>query len=104
MFLARVIGSVVATIKAPGLEGARLLVVVPVDARDPERRAAGGPIVACDQAQAGPGDEVYCVTSREATHAMPDPFVPVDAAIVGVVDRVDYDSGRGRGWLRAEDR
>lgn len=86
MFLARVIGTVVATIKSPGLEGAKLLVIQPLG---PGGEALGGPQVACDQAQAGPGDHVYCVGKREATLAMPDPFVPVDAAIVGIVDAVD---------------
>jgi microcompartment protein CcmK/EutM len=32
---------------------------------------------------------VYCVNKREASLAMPDPFTPVDAAIVGIVDQVD---------------
>lgn len=86
MFLARVIGTVVATVKSPGLEGAKLLVIVPLD---PQGRESGGPQVACDQAQAGPGDLVFCVNKREATLAMPDPFVPVDAAIVGIVDDIE---------------
>ena len=37
------------------------------------------------------GDVVYCVSSREATNALPVRFVPVDAAIVGVVDRHDRE-------------
>lgn len=89
MFLGRVIGQVVATIKAPGLEGAKLLVVQPLDAAG---ELLGAPVVACDQAQAGPGDHVFCVDKREATLAMPDPFVPVDAAIVGIVDHAERES------------
>ena len=38
---------------------------------------------------AGPGDLVYIVASREAALAMPEPFNPVDHAIVGIVDAVD---------------
>ncbi len=87
MFLARVIGTVVATSKVPGLEGAKLLLVQPLSSEGAPR---GAPLVACDQAQAGPGDHVFCVDKREATLAMPDPFVPVDAAIVGFVDQVDH--------------
>jgi microcompartment protein CcmK/EutM len=46
--------------------------------------------VACDyDVHAGPGDRVYCVTAREASHALPERFVPVDAAIVAIVDQVD---------------
>ena len=37
---------------------------------------------------AGPGELVYIVAAREAAAAMPDPFVPVDHAIVGIVDAV----------------
>lgn len=94
MFLARVIGTVVATVKYEGLEGSKLLLVTPLD---PSGAPNGAPLVACDQAQAGPGDHVFCVTAREASHAMPVQFVPVDAAIVGIVDRVDHpkrDAGR----------
>lgn len=90
MYLAKVIGTVVATIKAPGLEGAKLLLIQPLD---PDGKPSGGPQVACDVAQAGPGDHVYCVGKREATLAMPDPFTPIDAAIVGIVDSVDHDRG-----------
>jgi ethanolamine utilization protein EutN len=89
VFLARVIGTVVATVKYEGLEGAKLLVITPLDASGKEN---GAPLVACDQAQAGPGDHVFCVSAREATHAMPVPFVPVDAAIVGIVDSVNSET------------
>ena len=85
MFLARVIGTVVATVKYEGLEGSKLLLVMPVDSKGKDN---GAPLVACDQAQAGPGDHVFCVSAREASHAMPVQFVPVDAAIVGIVDQV----------------
>ena len=86
MFLARVTGTVVATVKAPGLDGIRLLVVQPVDE---DRRDRGTVVVAADVTQAGPGDIVHVTTSREAAIAMPDPFVPVDAAIVAIVDAID---------------
>lgn len=86
MLLARVIGQVVATRKAPGLEGIRLMWVQPVDEA---RRDRGKPICAADVTQAGPGDWVHLTTSREAALAMPDPFVPVDAAIIAIVDAID---------------
>ena len=40
-------------------------------------------------AMAGPGELVYVVASREAALACPEPFVPVDHAIVGIVDAVE---------------
>lgn len=86
MQLARVIGSVIASVKSPGLEGVRLLVVQPLDRAG---RAMGSQLVAADAVQmAGPGELVYVVAAREAAVAMPDPFVPVDHAIVGIVDSV----------------
>jgi ethanolamine utilization protein EutN len=89
MQLGRVIGTVVATVKADGLEGVRMLVVQPLDKR---REPAGTPVVAADAIHmAGPGELVYVVAAREAAVAMPDPFVPVDHAIVGIVDAVTLD-------------
>lgn len=86
MYLARVIGTVVATQKYAGLEGRKLLVVQPLD---PAGQPQGEPHVACDTAQAGDGDLVTCVGSREAALALQPSFVPVDAAIIGIVDEVD---------------
>lgn len=86
MQLAEVTGTLVATVKYDGLEGVRLLIVQPLDRnRVPE----GGMVVAADAvSMAGPGELVYIVGSREAALAMPVPFVPVDHAIVGIVDEV----------------
>ncbi len=87
MQLAEVIGTVVATVKSPGLEGIRFLIVQPLD-RD--RRPNGRPVIAADAvAMAGSGDLVYVVGSREAALALPNQFVPVDHAIVGIVDAVE---------------
>jgi ethanolamine utilization protein EutN len=86
MQLARVTGTVVATVKTPGLEGVRLLVIQPLDRK---LRPVGGQLVAADAVHmAGPGELVYFVAAREAAEAMPNKFVPVDHAIVGIVDAV----------------
>ena len=86
MQLAEVTGTLVASIKYDGLEGVRFLIVQPLD-RD--RQPDGDMVVAADAvAMAGPGELVYIVGSREAALAMPEPFVPVDHAIVGIVDEV----------------
>ena len=86
MHLGRVIGTVVATEKTPNLEGVRFLIVQPLT-RDLEER--GRPVIAADGvAMAGPGELVYFVGSREAAQAMPEPFVPVDHAVVGIVDQL----------------
>ena len=85
MYLGRVIGTVVATRKSEGLEGRKLLLVQPLDHA---RATTGEPHVACDTVQAGRGDLVWCVSAREAALALEPWFVPVDAAIVGIVEAV----------------
>jgi ethanolamine utilization protein EutN len=86
MQLARVTGTVVATVKTPGLEGVKLLVIQPLDRH---LEPVGGQLVAADAIHmAGAGELVYFVAAREAAEAMPNRFVPVDHAIVGIVDAV----------------
>lgn len=86
MHLARVIGTVVATQKYPGLEGIKLLLLQPLNK---QQQPAGEPVVAADAtAQAGPDELVFFIASREAALALPVTFVPVDHAVVGIVDEV----------------
>jgi len=83
MYLGTVIGTCVARRKYEGLEGVKLLVVQPLDRA---RQPLGEPQIAVDVAQAGPADLVFLVGAREASHALEEAFVPVDAAVVGIVD------------------
>jgi ethanolamine utilization protein EutN len=83
MYLGIVKGTIVASRKAEGLEGTKILLVQPVD----ENKVPVGDLqAAIDTVQAGVGDFVYLVGSREAALALEPHFVPVDAAIVGIVD------------------
>jgi ethanolamine utilization protein EutN len=85
MYLGRVVGTVVASVKYEGLQGQKLLLVQPLD----EGQRPSGPLeVAVDTVRAGPGDVVFLVGSREAALALEESFVPVDAAIVGFVDSI----------------
>ena len=86
MYLGIVRGTIVAERKAAGLEGKKILLVQPVDEHG---TAVGDLQAAIDTVQAGVGDHVYLVGSREAALALDPHFVPVDAAIVGIVDGVD---------------
>ena len=88
MYLAKVIGTVVATRRYQDLEGIRFMVIQPVDKA---LKPKGGPKVAADSVDAGPGDLVYCVGSREASQAFEPHFIPVDDAIVGIVDIVTVE-------------
>lgn len=86
MQLGRVEGTVVATVKSEGLEGIRFLILQPLDKH---QQPVGSPLVAADAVHmAGPGELVYFVASREAAEALPERFVPVDHAIVGIVDDI----------------
>ncbi|MBQ9030049.1 MAG: ethanolamine utilization protein EutN [Parasporobacterium sp.] len=84
MYTGIVTGSVVATVKDPGLENIPLLVV-----RKIEDGKEADLIVAADQTgQAGPGDYVYMIGSKEAARIFRRGLVPVDVSIVGFID--DY--------------
>ena len=83
MLLARVVGTVVATRKDPGLGGTKLLVIQPLR---PDRTPAGKPLVAVDSVGAGAAEEVFYVRGREASLPFLPQEVPADAAIVGIVD------------------
>ena len=87
MILARVIGTLVATLKYKGLEGVKFLIVQPLDR---QLRPKGDAVVAADGlAMAGVGELVYVIAGREAALALREKFVPVDHAIVGIVDAVE---------------
>jgi len=83
MLLAKVIGTVVATRKDPGLIGTKLLVIQPLRT---DRTPAGRPLVAVDSVGAGAAEEVFYVRGREACFPFLPADVPTDAAIVGIVD------------------
>jgi ethanolamine utilization protein EutN len=99
MRLARVIGTVVATVRYEGLEGVKFLVIQPLDK---ELEPKGEPVVAADGVHmAGPGELVYYVSSREAGETvlvldegnsarqmLSAPDAPVRAVVAGIVDEV----------------
>ena len=86
MQIARVIGNVVATRKDEALAGIKLLIVQPLT---PERQPVGRPLVAVDAVGAGVGEEVFFVRGKEASFPFYPAEPPVDAGIVGIIDRWD---------------
>jgi microcompartment protein CcmK/EutM len=86
--LARVIGDVVATVKDAALDGQKLLVLQPIA---PDRRDTGRTVVAADATGAGVGEHVFFVRGREASFPFLPAEVPVDACVVGIVDRWDLE-------------
>ena len=93
MYLARVMGTVVATRKDDRLEGFKLLVVQPVD---PAGIDTGTPVVAVDTVSAGFTETVLVVTGSSARMTSRTRDCPVDAAIVGIVDTVAVDRPDGK--------
>ncbi len=89
MDIGKVIGTVVATRKDPSLEGTRLLTLQPLDEN---YKPSAKPIVAVDTLRnAGIGEIVYYVTGGDAVGVLPGRRMPVDVAIVGIVDTVSLD-------------
>jgi ethanolamine utilization protein EutN len=89
MLIGRVIGTLVATQKNMTLEGAKLLLVQPLTLDGAPR---GVPLLTIDSVGAGVGERVLIVIEgRAAGAALRRKAAPVDAAIIGIVDRVTLD-------------
>jgi microcompartment protein CcmK/EutM len=88
MILARVVGTVVATRKDPRLEGKKLLILKPVS---PEGKDENGYVVSVDTVGSGIGERVIAVSGSSARMAEGCKDVPVDNAIIGIVDEVHLD-------------
>lgn len=87
MFVGRVIGTVVATLKHPALKHAKLLIVQPCD---PAGHDTGAPLTALDRADAGVGDRVLVVDEgSSASQILGTPRGPVRTVVVGVVDAAE---------------
>ena len=87
MLFGRVKGTAVCTLKYPGTQGLKLLVVQPLNKK---LEPIGKLQVAADVVQAGPGDLCVMVRSREAALSMRDEkFVPIDLSLVGIVDELE---------------
>ena len=90
MQIARVVGTVVSTHKHRKFEGAKLLLVQPLAIDDAPR---GAPILAVDGVGAGVDEKVLVVIEgRAAAETLGRKGAPVDAAIVGIIDRVDLEA------------
>jgi ethanolamine utilization protein EutN len=105
MILGRVIGEVWATRRDPRLQRAKLLVVRPHAIYEPA--FATRHLVATDDVDAGVGDDVIVCLGAPARASLGSNDMPVDAAVLGVVDRVEWQpeamqaAGAGPGIKRA---
>jgi ethanolamine utilization protein EutN len=83
MQLARVIGTVVATIKNEALAGRKLLVVQTLDK---DLKSIGKPMVAIDSVGAGVGELVFWCRGKEASFPFKREDIPTDCTIIGIID------------------
>ncbi len=88
MYVGKVVGAVVSTVKDENLKGVKLLVVQRIENGKPKDL-----IVSADGTrQAGPGDFVYLIGSKEACLPFRElKMIPVDSAIIGFIDRINED-------------
>ena len=86
MKLGKVIGNVVTVREVPQYSGCKLLLVQEIDEHG---KKIDAPLVALDSVDAGVGSRVFFVTAREAAMVFPNRTIPVDAAIVGIVEGVE---------------
>ena len=91
MLLGQVIGTVVPLLAYQGLEGVPMLWIQPLDKKGKKK---GEALVAADPTRmAGPGELVYFEGGREAALLLEPWFVPVDHAVVGIVDEKYVEEG-----------
>lgn len=95
MFLARITGSVVSTQKVESMVGQKLLVVEPLRVNEQDQsdlQPTGRTFVVVDTVGAGQGEVVLCVQGSSARFTAETKTLPIDAAIVGIIDRVHIGS------------
>jgi ethanolamine utilization protein EutN len=94
MLLGRVIGVVVPCVVTEGLQGVPMLLLQPLDR---EGNPKGRTLVVADPTRmAGPGEIVTYEGGREAALLLDPWFVPVDQAVVGIVDTFHRPGGETR--------
>jgi ethanolamine utilization protein EutN len=92
MFLARITGSLVATQKVESMVGQKLLIVEPLRVNEKDQsdlQPTGRTCVAVDTVGSGEGEVVLCVQGSSARFTKETKTLPIDAAIIGIIDRVE---------------
>lgn len=94
MFLAKVVGSVWATKKTDNLANLKFLIVNPINLK---KEPLTDVIVVADVLGAGIGEKVICAYGHAARKAiLPDDpsALSIEAAVVGIVDKIDIDKSK----------
>lgn len=96
MFVAKVTGSLVSTQKVESMKGFKLLIVEPYRIEAKDRKSivtTGRTFVAVDTLGAGIGDFVLLTQGSSARLTPETKTLPIDAVVVGIVDKVQVDEG-----------
>lgn len=88
-----VVGRVTATRKDPNLVGTKLLITQPIQLNG--KASSSGPVIAVDTVGAGIGEKVIYVSGSVATRGMNKKEAPADAAIIGIIDTLEYEELEG---------
>jgi microcompartment protein CcmK/EutM len=91
MFIAKVIGNVVATQKNAKFQGMKLLLIQPYISREGTMQISGSSVVAVDSVGAGVGECVLFTQGSSARLTPTTKDAPVDAVIVGIVDSIEVE-------------
>jgi ethanolamine utilization protein EutN len=91
MFIAKVIGNVVATQKNPKFQGMKLLLIQPYINKDGKLQSSGSSVVAVDSVGAGVDECVLFTQGSSARLTPTTKDAPVDAVIVGIIDSVEVN-------------
>ena len=98
MFIGKVVGTVWSTKKSPDLEGVRFLIVHPIDL---DKQPTKNIVVVADRLGAGVGEVVMCAYGKAARSAIGDQDMSIEAAVVGIIDRMDLDEAESRELVQA---
>lgn len=91
MQLGRIIGRVWSTVKDPGLNAQRLLIVQPLT---PELKNTGKPLICTDCVGAGAGELIYWCRGKESSFPFLPAEVPTDNTVVAIVDELQVNRTR----------
>jgi len=87
MIIGKVVGAAIASIKLDTLKASKILVVCPTDVQG---NASGAAFLAVDLVGSGDGELVVVSQGSSARMAIGQSTSPVDAAIIGILDTINY--------------
>ncbi|MCK4666697.1 EutN/CcmL family microcompartment protein [Candidatus Dependentiae bacterium] len=88
MYIAKIVGRIIATQKEEKLVGTKLLIIQPLSI---DGKPDGKHVIAIDTVGSGYGETVLIVTGSSARMAGNFSKTPVDAAIIGIIDSIKLD-------------